>query len=576
MTKLTSAGRGKSRKVILTSLSVGAVLAVARPAMNGKVFADPENHYDWVKQTDLDKLGGYYTSAATSADGSHIVLGVTDGGESSPGDGDPSPLFISDDYGANWTDVSPDVESGIRNYWTGVDISDDGQTIVAVSYFAHDLEEIEGLNGRIHISEDGGSTWDDITPSDVSNWTKVAISGDASNIVALSDDERDTIYTSTNGGTSWQTHAVDDEVRYWQSVSISDNGDKIMAGGENPDNNDTSMVYYSANGGTNWEDISPDDGDLVFQTRTAMSADGNKLLVSSTAWNGDDNYDAVYVSTNGGDSWTDIKPDNEDTNWWEALAMSDDGQVMSVADNNGNMFVSSDAGDSWLPEEPGIGDSEETDWHSIDLNEDGSRIVAATSDFAFVGSGNPSAGGDSATLTNAENGASIKLTTPNGTTITCSSTTKESAQAAQDGTYSYPLGLVDFCFSGADENNEVSLTFVTNLKPDEVLVRKYNPDTKKYTTVDDAEVSETTMGGKHALLVTYNIVDNGPLDMDPDDGEVADPVGLAVAAVNSPDTGYGQPGVDPEVIGALIGMGAIAAISVSPIRRKAYGRISKK
>jgi hypothetical protein len=37
--------------------------------------------------------------------------------------------------------------------------------------------------------------------------------------------------------------------------------------------------------------------------------------------------------------------------------------------------------------------------------------------------------------------------------------------------------------------------------------------------------------------VSYTIEDNGPLDLDPDMGEVADPVGLAIAELTSPDTG---------------------------------------
>jgi phenylpropionate dioxygenase-like ring-hydroxylating dioxygenase large terminal subunit len=114
---------------------------------------------------------------------------------------------------------------------------------------------------------------------------------------------------------------------------------------------------------------------------------------------------------------------------------------------------------------------------------------------------------------------------------------KESGLSAQDGVYSYPLGLVDFCFSGADTSNEITLVFVTPLKPNEVAVRKFNPNTKIYSNLTEAAVTETTHSGQHALQVVYTITDNGPLDTDSDVGEIADPVGLAVAGVTAPNTG---------------------------------------
>lgn len=96
--------------------------------------------------------------------------------------------------------------------------------------------------------------------------------------------------------------------------------------------------------------------------------------------------------------------------------------------------------------------------------------------------------------------------------------------------------MVDFCFNTSVEANEVILTFVTDLKANEVVVRKYNTNTQQYDNVVVANITETTYEDQSALRVTYTIVDNGPLDLDADAGEISDPVGLG-RTIDSPATG---------------------------------------
>lgn len=82
-------------------------------------------------------------------------------------------------------------------------------------------------------------------------------------------------------------------------------------------------------------------------------------------------------------------------------------------------------------------------------------------------------------------------------------------------------------------SNQVSLLFVTDLKPNEVSARKYNPTTQTYANVPGATITETTYNAQHALLLTYTITDNGPLDTDPAVGSITDPVGLAIPVATS-------------------------------------------
>ncbi len=169
------------------------------------------------------------------------------------------------------------------------------------------------------------------------------------------------------------------------------------------------------------------------------------------------------------------------------------------------------------------------------------------------------------TFPNTTDGGAIELETPTGTALTCNAAQDENELTAQDNAYQYPLGLVDFCFTTEQNNNEVSLTFATDLTRNQVTARKYNPNTKQYSTVPDTTITDTTINGKHALKLTYTITDNGPLDLDPALGVIRDPVGLGVIndSILAPNTGVGRITTVPWTIGALIGVAA--AISVSTV-----------
>ncbi|MCA9308768.1 hypothetical protein KC973_00165, partial [Candidatus Saccharibacteria bacterium] len=50
--------------------------------------------------------------------------------------------------------------------------------------------------------------------------------------------------------------------------------------------------------------------------------------------------------------------------------------------------------------------------------------------------------------------------------------------------------------------------------------------------------TETEVEGQHALQLTYTITDNGNLDLNPEEGSIEDPVGLATTANNLASTGH--------------------------------------
>lgn len=108
-----------------------------------------------------------------------------------------------------------------------------------------------------------------------------------------------------------------------------------------------------------------------------------------------------------------------------------------------------------------------------------------------------------------------------------------------DPAYEYPAGLVGFV--GLDCGSpgstvEVKLYYYGNLNPDSFVLRKWQDS--MYTTIPNAVLTSTTIGGQSVLRASYTVQDGGDLDQDHQaDGNIVDPVGLASNVAGSPNTG---------------------------------------
>lgn len=180
----------------------------------------------------------------------------------------------------------------------------------------------------------------------------------------------------------------------------------------------------------------------------------------------------------------------------------------------------------------------------IDMGSDGNLYIADTynSRIQIVTLGPPI----DTLETNAVTGADIVITSPTNTYLTCHDTSTTDALPADTG-YTYALGLVDFCLHVVPgTTHTVTLTFVTDLTPSQVVARKYDAGSQAYAAIPGATISATTYGGDPALRLTYSIADGGALDADGTiNGTIVDPVGLAsplsAGVVGVPSTGLGGP-----------------------------------
>lgn len=170
------------------------------------------------------------------------------------------------------------------------------------------------------------------------------------------------------------------------------------------------------------------------------------------------------------------------------------------------------------------------------------------------------------------NAPQAKLELPDAANLTQASVKMpEEITMPPNASFSYPLGLVSFTAQVKNTNPlPIELYFITHLTPSQVTPMKYRNGT--HSPIEGAAVTETTVDGKHALKVAYEVTDGGELDEDGVvNGEIVDPVGLAVSSTSTPiplapNTGGGSSVFNLLTSTSLfIAMSAVAAFGIRTI-----------
>ncbi len=169
---------------LLTLTATLSLLITTGPAL-------AEGGYTWIRYTDIGSDQHYWTSLASSADGTKLVATKTNnqGGF----------LYTSTDSGVSWTKNT----SLNPTLWAGVSSSADGTKLAVV-----ELESLVGERsneiGYIYTSTDSGVTWTEQTTAGGDGgqyWSEVVSSADGSRLAALGEDDESgeaVLYTAFN------------------------------------------------------------------------------------------------------------------------------------------------------------------------------------------------------------------------------------------------------------------------------------------------------------------------------------------------------------------------------------------
>ncbi len=256
-------------------------------------------------------------------------------------------LYISNDYGATWT------QKGSINNWASIAMSADGQEIVAVS-----------TSGYMELSTNGGTSWSAPCVNSchfTGIWTDVTMSADGQHLAATNIGGYE-IWISNNFGTTWTLSTAEADV--WQSIAYSPDGNTLIAA-SNQDAGGTGYITLSTNHGTDWSRITNNQANWA----SIVAANGGKVAVVGGYLSSN-----LFTSSNNGGAWHDTGfggglDFNNNT-----LALSVDGSVL-VAASSGEVDISTNGGTTWTSQSepnPGTGD-----WEAVATSSDGSKIAVA-------------------------------------------------------------------------------------------------------------------------------------------------------------------------------------------------------
>jgi len=160
----------------------------------------------------------------------------------------------------------------------------------------------------------------------------------------------------------YETRPDGDVDKAWASVSVSDDGSVMLAGTED------SRLYLTANGGNSWTETKP-AGDINKKWR-AVAVSGDKSTLLASVYGG-----RLYNSTDVGASWNETTPAGSADQYWNAVSVSENGLNMLAGGQPGRLYYSDDSGVSWT-ENKLAGDAS-VNWSSVSLSGDGTKMLAS-------------------------------------------------------------------------------------------------------------------------------------------------------------------------------------------------------
>lgn len=126
-------------------------------------------------------------------------------------------------------------------------------------------------------------------------------------------------------------------------------------------------LYLSTNGGTSWTEVQPaGNSDQSWQS-VAISPDGQTIVVAA--------YGArIYRSINRGSSWSEVQPIGNANGDWISIGMSDDGQKVLATAFQGRMYLSSNGGTNWAETQPAGNNA--LGWYTSAVSGNGQVLLA--------------------------------------------------------------------------------------------------------------------------------------------------------------------------------------------------------
>ncbi len=269
---------------------------------------------------------------------------------------------------AQWKNVAPGLVAGAKfggamQYrdgivWAGGDnlfrSIDSGKTWQRSGNFANanitDIAFFDRLNGLVSTqaqglfhTSDGGNSWQNVITSGA--FWKVSFNGSASVMHAL--DLSAIFYTSVDGGVTWTRTNIGNNIEC-RSFAVANDGSVYVQASDNNSSPYSGTLFYSKDLGGTWTAVfGRSNGDCY--TIAVDSCDPRRLyLVNEEVYQPSDNIAKIYLSTDGGGTWT-ITDSHSRLFYSGSLATTNDALFFGTLDSSDGIYRSVDQAQTWKP-----------------------------------------------------------------------------------------------------------------------------------------------------------------------------------------------------------------------------------
>ena len=321
-----------------TSMSAdGTTVAIGAPYNNGAngIGSGQVRVYKWsgsawgaVGTVDIDGEAGVLTpprvvtAGTTSGISSWRSVAMSSSGQYQTAGGSNG-IYISSNYGVNWSLVPSANGPPTDGVWFCVSLSSSGQYQSAIRNLNNQL--------KIYVSNNFGVTWTDAKTFPTAYQSSISVSSTGQYQTANAEGEY--IWRSSDYGVTWTGVYM---VRNWQGISISSTGQYQTAVAS------VGNIHISSNFGANWVELSANGAPNANWYSVSISSTG-QYQTACIQGNG-----SIYISSNFGANWTQVSAANgipTNTNWY-SVSISSTGQYQSAASTTG-IYTSSNFGVNW-------------------------------------------------------------------------------------------------------------------------------------------------------------------------------------------------------------------------------------
>lgn len=241
-------------------------------------------------------------------------------------------------------------------YWSSPSIN---ATLLIYSFCTNSSENIMCVGasgGYVYVSTNGGISFTRYFPivassnHDQGNWSYFSCNSDGSRIYGAynnSTTREAGVYVSTDYGQTWS-----------RTLNLPNAIFHGIACSNTTGENDTIIVctrtfyvggrlYLSRNGGASWTETRP-AGNVDRSWWFVDCSDDGEFLMAGVYGGGSGSYTGgrIYISSDGGTSWSETRPAGDASYYWISGRCGGDGSVLFVNKYNG-FYLSTNMGSSW-------------------------------------------------------------------------------------------------------------------------------------------------------------------------------------------------------------------------------------